>query len=744
MPIMPTQAVLIRMPTHHSKILGLLACAIFALGVMLIDTAHGQDPANEHPARFDPSDVYFQGYLATRAAERLEVDEDFLGAWEKYREADKLFSAVQKFYPEWRPGMVEGRAGRTREAMAAVRPKAEQQEDQGRRAIAELEGGQRVGGEAINPGIDPRFEPPGVLEIDPIASRKLKEAEAEVERLQQLLREASAGQGDAARNATRVRDLQRQRDDLQASLRSAETDVAALRARLATAPATDQLGELNHRIEELEQERAAMGLALSQSRRTHTEAMAKIATLEADVEVLRQEAANLRQRESDLERDMAQERKVANDVVAGLRRQMQDLTNRLGEKDAELDRANQTIASLTRELVESRASFSEMRDERDILLRERDQLATLLQLNEGSRIDDLIEQNMGLVRQLREANERVDLLNRDGNAAKDDLTEANRDLAIAKAQINRLQQEKRGQDQRIEELSQQLREEERGLAAGFGADPAEAETLREIIRRQLRTHERRRQAREMLLEAARDLGKEDERLAEAIEIFEGQEIVLSPEEQSLIANQHVDGEFISVFARDRDAVGRAMDGLNLELDSYDRAATRAFVAGRYLPARELYLQSVELHPGHTPALCKLGVVHIKLGELAEAADVFQRAVELESANAYAHRMLAYSHMLNGEISAAQEPALRCVELAPHDPLGQIVMGTICFRLGQSSQAESHFKAAINADPMLSEPYFNLAVLHARAKRLDDAREYYSLALERGAVPDPSLEKTLFP
>lgn len=707
------------------------------------DVVFGQNDAPEHPARFDPSDVYFQGFLAVRAAERLQVEEDYLGAWEKYREAERLFSAVRKFYPEWRPDMVEGRAQGTREVMESVRERAEAQQNESRRVVAELEGGQRVGGEAPGLGTNAQFEPPGVLEVDPMTSRKLQEAEAEVERLRQLLKDANIGQNEASRNASRVRDLQSQRDDLQTRLRSAETDVAALRSRLATMPAENQLGELNRRIEDLEQERAAMGLALSQSRRTHTEAMAKIATLEADVEVLRQEAANLRQREADMKRDTERERQVANEVVAGLRRQMQELSNQLAEKDVELARANQTISGLTHELAEARASFSEMRDERDTLLRERDQLATLLHLNEGSRINELIEQNMSLVRQLREANERVDLLSGDGNATKDSLTEAMRDLAVAKAQINRLQQEKRGQEKRIDELTEKLREEERALAMGFGADPDEAETLREIIRRQLLIQERRRQAREVLIEAARHRGEQDERLAAAIEIFEGDELQLSPEEQRLIANQHVDGEFISPFARDRSAVARSMDGLNLELDSYDRAATRAFAAGRYLPCRELFQQMLELHPGHTPALCKLGIVHIKLGELDEAADVFQRAVELESANAYAHRMLAFALMLNGEVSAARQPASRAVEIAPHDPLGQVVMGAVSARLGQESQAESHFKAAINADPMLSEPYFNLAILHARAKRIADAREYYNLALERGAVPDPSLEKNIF-
>ena len=70
---------------------GSLACAVFALAMLPAQHAHAQDPTVAHPARFDPSDVYFQGYLATRAAERLQLEEDFVGAWEKYREADRLF-----------------------------------------------------------------------------------------------------------------------------------------------------------------------------------------------------------------------------------------------------------------------------------------------------------------------------------------------------------------------------------------------------------------------------------------------------------------------------------------------------------------------------------------------------------------------------------------------------------------------------------------------------------------------------
>ena len=106
-------------------------------------------------------------------------------------------------------------------------------------------------------------------------------------------------------------------------------------------------------------------------------------------------------------------------------------------------------------------------------------------------------------------------------------------------------------------------------------------------------------------------------------------------------------------------------------------------------------------------------------------------------------MLALALMTLGDLAAAREPANRSVEITPEDPVAQMMLGAVCFRLSETREAETHFKAAISADPMLSEPYFNLAVLHAREKRLDRAREYYTQALERGAVPDPGLEKSLF-
>ena len=697
-----------------------MAGLVGSLALGLAFPAAGQAAKPIPAAQFDPSDVYFQGYLATRAAEQLESAGDFIGALEKLERASQCFGAVRKFYPEWKAEMVGGRTEKTVETIGKVRPKADAQLRKNRNMVAELEGGDRKRGELVNPADDVVPPAPGILEVDPLSTRRLNEAEAEVERLRKL-----AANGD----------VRRQNDFLKAQLRAAETNVLALRSRLAGAPMEREMKSLNLRIETLEQERDAMGMALTQSRGAHTEAMAKIATLEADLKITRQQHA-------DIDRDLKAERDVSNSVVAGLRRQLGALEKELTSKNTELTKANERINGLVNELQESRDAFTELRTERDSLLQERDQMSALLKLNEAGRIQDLIEQNMSLSKNLREANEKVDRLNRESNADKDEFTGALRDLAMAKSQVNRLQYERREQDKRLAELESRLKTEEKALASGqTAADPAEVEVLRDIIKRQLRVQERRRQARDLLVDAAKVLGTKDERLSKAIELFDAQEIALSPEEQQLIAGNKVDGEFVSPFARDRATVGRATADLNRDIAVFERTAEKSYVAGRLLPTRELYQLILEQNPGHTPSLCKLGLVHLRLNEAPAAVDTFRRAAEMDANNPYAFRMLGYSLLSVGDLPAAEQAVRRAVDLAPDDVKSLMLLAKICNTLGRSAEAESHLKAAISADPLPSEPYYGLALIYSRdKKRIEEAKNYYQQALERGAVPDPALEQ----
>ncbi len=682
--------------------------------------ALAQAPPPVQPAQFDPSDVYFQGYLAIRAAEQLEASGDFVAAAQKLEKARTLLEAVRRYYPAWKSEMVNRRTIQNGEAIAKISPKADEQRRKNQNVVAELEGGVKSSGTLIDPAKGVMQLTPGILEVEPLATRRLAEAEAEIKRLREQANRANS----SARATT------------QTQLNAAETDAQSLRAQLATKPVENEMKSLNQRIAGLEQEREAMGMALSQSRSAHTEALARNAILEADLK-------GMRQRHADLDRDLKAERDVANSVVTGQRAQLRELEKELTQKSTELGKANERINGLITELQESRDAFAQLRTERDSLLQERYQMSALLKLNEDGRIQDLVQQNMGLAKNLREANEKVERLNLDNNSAKDDITDALRDLAIAKSQINKLHQEKREQDARLADLENRLKGEEAALAtAQVAANPEEVAVLRDIIQRQLRVQERRRQARDLLIEAVKEMGAKDERIAQAVKLFDGQEIELSPDEQRLIADKQVDGEFISPFAQDRATVGRNTAELNRDITVFERTAEKSFAAGRYLPTRELFQMIVEQHPGHIPALCKLGVVNLRLKDPAAAVDTFRRAVELDANNPYAHRMLGFSFMSLGNLAAAEQNVKQAVNLAPADAKSQLLLGIIHNRLGRKSEAESHYKAAISADPILSEPYYNLALLCSRDKRLDEAKNYYDQALERGAVPDPALEQRL--
>lgn len=692
---------------------------------------------------FDPSDVYFQGYLAVRAGEQLEKDQDYVGALSKYQQATELFGSVEKFYPEWKADMVKNRKDLTLKALTGVQEKAGERLKKDDAVIAELEGGEKVGAKMINPAKGVKPLNPGVLEVDPLKARRLKDAEAELDRLRDEIKKAEAASKQSTHQAT-IEDLRKQNQALSGQLKAVQKEVSSLRSQMAAAPMEGVMQSLNERIAQLNQEKEVMGMALKTSRGDHHQALSKIEILTADMELMKKQAAELRQKQADTKRDLETERQIANEVVAGQLKQMAQMERVLEEKSKQLEHANKQIAGLTKELEESRAAYSELQQERDGLLRERDHLAALLKLNESGRIEELVAQNVGLAKSLREAKEQVERLNLDNNATKDMIAEANRDLVIAKSQINRLIQEKQEQDKRIIELTEKLQQEEALLVSGeTDASSEEVEMLKEVIRRQLRVQERRRQAKELLVDTVKKMGQEDEQLKDAIEIFDGSELELSPDEQKLVADQNVDGEFLSpTHARDRETVGREMAKLNIELESYNRAARKAYVSNRLHSARELFEMMIDQHPGHIPAICRLGVVQLKLDEPAGALASFQKAIELDNNNPYANRMLGFTYMQLDELDKAEKYLQRAVELAPDDAKSYMYLGAICHMLGNVEEAVSQFKGAIAADPMPSDPYYNIAMICASQGRIKDAKQYYSKALERGAVPDQELESKI--
>lgn len=695
-------------------------------------------PAKGAPANFDPSDVYFQGWLLSRDAEKLQAEKRYAEATEKLIRARQLFESVSAYFPLWKPEMVKGRRTKTQELIDVVGPLAIEENKAKERSMAELEGGARTGvieGETPRPldtGL-PLAPVEPMRDLDTLETRRIAELESRVKELEADLSQ-NRTPGSSDRDASRARDLAKQRDLAQAEMKRAQDELARLRARFANEPMQEELRNLANQLQSKERERAAIGQALSQSQQETREARAQ-------VEALNVERGRLAQKAADLERNLEQERKIQNEVIAGQQKQLRALQEELRSKNDDLAKANQKIAGLEGQLAEMKLSYDELREERDGLLRERDQMAALLKLNEGSQIDQLIDQNMGLAKQLREANEKVERLNKDHNATQDELLEAMRDLAIAKGNINGFKREKAAQDQRIAELERRLRTEAAGLAAN-GADAAEAEMLRAIIQKQLRIQERRRQTVEILVDAVGDKAEKDEKIKGALELFNGPEMSLSPQELDLVKDRRVDDEFVNPFRNSPDEVNASVAQLEGSNRPFIEALSRAFVAGRFQSCRELSEMVLERNPGDAATMCRLGVIQLRLDDPVEAAKAFRNAAVVDSGNPYAHRMLGYTLMKTGDYGEALEAIKRSVELAPTHAETRIILGKLHFDLGDEESAEKELKSAIDFDDTLPEPHYNLAFLYAKQGKKKLGLEYYRNAIERGGEHDLDLEKRL--
>lgn len=688
------------------------------------------------PVNFDPADVYFQGWLLSRDAEKLQAEKKYSEALEKLQRSRELFDNVATYFPMWKREMVGGRRAQTQETIDKVGPLALKEQDEQRREMAALEGGV-ITGEPAKP-VEQALPPAPVKpaqKVESFETSRIAELEKHVQELQQQLADKpDPTKNSSSRDADRARDIARQRDIAQSQLKQANDELNRLRAKFAAAPMQEELQQLHNKIQSLERDRAATAEALGRSQDETRGAKAQVAALQA-------ERARLLQQTADLQRNLESERKVQNEVIAGQQKQLREYQEQLRAANDKLAGANQKIASLENQLGKVRDDFQALRDERDNLMRERDQMSALLKLNEGSQIQTLIDQNMAMAKQLREAGEKLERLNQDNNANQDALIEATRDLAIAKQNINDLKREKISQDKRMADMEARLRGEDQQLAES-GGDPAEVEMLRGIIQKQIRMQKANRDRAAMLLDVAREKAEKDEKLAEAINQLTEDELVLTPEEMNAIGGRKVDGEFISPVTRPKSEVDANVARLEQQNLPYTDAARRAFLNQRFESSRELFEMVLESNPGDTDTRCKLGVVQLRLQDPTLAADTFRRATELDTANPYAHRMLGYSLMQTGELDEALRALQEGVKLAPTNAEGRLLLGNLLLNVGKDPEAEEELKSAITYDDAMHWPHLNLAHLYAKQGKKKQALESYRNALDRGAQPDLGLEKTI--
>jgi Flp pilus assembly protein TadD len=89
-------------------------------------------------------------------------------------------------------------------------------------------------------------------------------------------------------------------------------------------------------------------------------------------------------------------------------------------------------------------------------------------------------------------------------------------------------------------------------------------------------------------------------------------------------------------------------------------------------------------------------------------------------------------LASGETMQALERADRALAGDPHDVTAAFLRGVALMDLGRDAEALAHFERMSQEHPQLPDPLNNMALLQARAGRLDAARE----ALETALRNDP--------
>ena len=267
--------------------------------------------------------------------------------------------------------------------------------------------------------------------------------------------------------------------------------------------------------------------------------------------------------------------------------------------------------------------------------------------------------------------------------------------------------------------------------------------LRDIIARQLRIQEHRRTAKASVMAEIRRIGQERGPLVENIQGLFEQELRLTAEESRLVEEFKIDDDFIFNDRPTRDEVANASQNLQARVSIKDQLARRAFSNGRYLAAREVFESILEEHPGHVETMLNLGVVHVKNDEVSLAISSFNDALVIRGDNLpFAHFMLGVCHYRMTDLQNSKLSLRRAIELDNNNAKAWIFLGNVAGREQRDDEAEAHFRAAIEIDPTLSEPYYNLAVIYLRKGNKEEALNYYREALKRGADPNLEFEASL--
>ncbi len=705
----------------------------------------------------DPSEVFLKAYMTSQQGEKLESDNQYRAAMEKFRAAGSLLEDLRKKHAPWQPAIVEYRARKIGESILRVQGKIGTQGDLAATA-----------------------EPPPAATPPPAASPFLPRVAGPAEPSVEIgNRSQDARLTLPVESATpRVAPPTVAVAPVPAPAAPAPTPAPAPVVAAAPAP-TPSEAAIKEATKKLQDRVDQLNAELQKSRKEYSSVQKEKETLASR---LQETNTKLEKAQTDLQKNRDAEKQVRDQLAqaqdslekvqsAGgadakaaevLRAEIGQLKTALAVAEKGRAAAEKEKDAASTRLTEATGQIASVTKERDELIAE---LKNAKQAQE--RVQVLVAENSDLQKKLADAEKSVRELGEDKPRQEQEIADVRRQVEQLRQQLAASQKQNHEFDVTVTDLRSQLEETAKQLAqaklTGANAEETarltkENEMLRQIVMRERQQDARRDQARKLMLAEFDKLQIKSETLNQQIELLAQPVSKLSTEELELfkqpmvVTSDAATPGVTASFAAAKDPSGTpgpnvettAKPQVPEELIPIAREAKENFDAGKFRASEKQYEQILAKSPNNLYALSNLGAVYFRTGRLKAAELTLKKAVTLAPKDEFSRRTLGIVYYRQAKYDEAVTELTKALAINPKSYIAHNYLGITASEKGWQEAAEKEMLEAINANPDYVDAHYNLAVIYATnkppAKEL--AKRHYSRAMELGAEANPSLENLI--
>lgn len=715
-----------------------------------------------------PGTILLSAYQTVSNAEKLEKEEAFKDAWNKYHQALRYYESLAAAHPAWKPHIVHGRIEKTKGAIKRVEPEAQKAFMAEQAKLQHL-----VIGEASQktlPNSAPLHSNKGDLkqltqlnnrvnrqqiELESLKNKHTAEKLKYTQRINKLQTELRKNQQGLGKESTQTRMLNGEIARLQQELRKSQQlgkndqqkllssieELQRTRTVLATAPLRADVDKLK-----LENKRQQEELILLAKAHRNAKKSLEIKTLE-NQKLLRETKLTknlLAQKTEDLEASQTNTKAV----VSNMRKEINALKVKLAEANAIINSQKREMSELIERLAESDSLSEELRQDLADMTTERDQLSQMLKLSDADRAKELMKENLRLGRELSTAKQHLAQLNSDKNAALDRVTQAENDVAIAKHQLIIKRKENIQFRKRVSNLESTLKATREQLAVK-ASQPLTDETAREEAELLKKTVNRLIAQSSRRVQAERLLWNEYQRSAVPNPDFEkeylaagGEQLQLTQRERDMLLEHKSEGTLHSPLSRsNRQSQDLAQAVAKEKIGTYHAIARRLVEKNNLDFAKDIYDEAYDAIPDYS-FLINRGVIRMRLGEVEDAEAIFELGTSLRPRSPYTHFMLGMSRYHQNNDDLAAQSIDRAIDLKPDYKEAFLYRGIIEAQNSRYSKALDLFQSAVELDPEYPAAYYNIAQVHFLNADKNKAKKSYNDGLRAGLAPNLEFERKL--